>query len=222
MSYTKQLISDLREAGLVDGFGNRLYPNLSGAGDRQPTQGANGDRVNPSDVLGNERYARERSKTVNEMPVALQYTGRAYFNHPGWKKYYKRVIVDLGAEKDAPVEDGERVQRYLTNNGYRRMYLKRGKGSAVDFVEIWMHERYVGAGGQPGDFEAESLAQLREYIAMAVAKRDEPEEDTVAPELPEQEVTTQPDHMSFDAAVDTLANFVGTLITEQAIAGWLA
>ena len=155
---------------------------------------------------------------MNEMPVALQYTGRAYFNHPGWKKYYKRVIVDLGAEKDAPVEDGEKVQRYLTNNGYRRMYLKRGKGSAVDFVEIWMHERYVGAGGQPGDFEAESLAQLREYIAMAVAKRDE---DTVEPET-EDVPTSQPDHMSFDAAVDTLANFVGNLITQQAVAGWLA
>ena len=217
MSRTDEYINELYEAGLVDRFGNRLYPDLHHHGDRQPVQGWAGTRINPSDVLGNERYARERSKIVNEMPVALQYTGRAYFNHPGWKKYYKRVIVDLGAEKDAPVEDGEKVQRYLTNNGYRRMYLKRGKGSAVDFTEIWMHERYVGAGGQPGDFEAESLAQLREYIAMAVAKRDE---DTVEPET--EDVPTSQPESNFDHAVDVLANFVGGLATSMILAGYAA
>ena len=219
MSYTKQLISDLREAGLVDGFGNRLYPNLSGAGDRQPTQGANGDRVNPSDVLGELRF-QERKATMNEQPVALWYKGRAYHNHPGWKRYYKEVALDNGDYKPAPIEDGLKVQNWLTSHGYRKMWQGPMQGAAPDFHECWMHIRYAGEPNNPDRFQPKSTAELREYIDLAVASNNEPE--TVVPELPEQEVTTQPDHMSFDAAVDTLANFVGTLITEQAIAGWLA
>ena len=225
MSYTKQWINDLREAGLVDGFGNRLYPDLSGAGDRQPTQGASGTRVNPSDVLGNERFLERRTTMNEKQPVALWYRGRCYHKHPGWRYLYKEVSRDGDKDyKPAPVEDGEKVQRWLVAHGYRVIYQKKGNGSATDFAQCWMHERYAGSGEEPGDFHPESLAQLREYIALAVAKRDEPEEDTVAPELPEQEVTVQPEpeRMDFDTAVDTLAAFIGDLVTASAVAGWLA
>ena len=219
MSYTKQWINDLREAGLVDQFGNRLSPGPYHAGDRQPVQGANGDRVNPSDVLGELRF-QERKATMNEQPVALWYKGRAYHNHPGWKRYYKEVALDNGDYKPAPIEDGLKVQNWLTSHGYRKMWQGPMQGAAPDFHECWMHIRYAGEPNNPDRFQPKSTAELREYIDLAVASNNEPE--TVVPELPEQEVTTQPDHMSFDAAVDTLANFVGTLITEQAIAGWLA
>ena len=224
MSYTDQYINDLHEAGLVDRFGNRLYPDLSHAGDRQPMQGCMGTRVNPSDVLGNEGFIERRTK-MNEQPVALWYRGRCYHKHPGWQYLYKEVSKDGDKDyKPAPVEDGEKVQRWLVAHGYRVIYQKKGNGSATDFVQCWMHERYAGSGEEPGDFHPESLAQLREYIALAVAKRDEPEEDTVAPELPEQEATVQPEpeRMDFDTAVDTLASFVGNLVTASAVAGWLA
>ena len=161
---------------------------------------------------------------MNEQPVALWYKGRAYHNHPGWKRYYKEVALDNGDYKPAPVEDGEKVQRWLVAHGYRVIYQKKGNGSATDFVQCWMHERYAGSGEEPGDFHPESLAQLREYIALAVAKRDEPEEDTVAPELPTEEATVQPEpeHMPFDTAVDKIAAFVSNLVTASALAGWLA
>ena len=226
MSRTDEYINQLYEAGLVDRFGNRLYPDLHHHGDRQPVQGANGDRINPSDVLGQERFLERRAAKMDEkQPVALWYRGRCYHKHPGWRYLYKEVSRDGDKDyKPAPVEDGEKVQRWLVAHGYRVIYQKKGNGSATDFVQCWMHERYAGSGEEPGDFHPESLAQLREYIALAVAKRDEPEEDTVAPELPEQEATVQPEpeHMPFDTAVDKIAAFVGNLVTASAMAGWLA
>ena len=215
MSRTDEYINQLYEAGLVDRFGNRLYPDLHHHGDRQPVQGANGDRVNPSDVLGELRF-QERKATMNEQPVALWYKGRAYHSHPGWRRYYKEVAIDNGDYKKAPVENDQKVMRWLTNHGYRKIWQGPMKGEDCDFAECWMHVRYCGEPDNPDRFQPKSTAELREYIDLAVAP------ETVVPELPEQEVTTQPDHMSFDAAVDTLANFVGTLITDQAIAGWLA
>ena len=215
MSYTKQLIGDLREAGLVDGFGNRLYPNLSGAGDRQPTQGANGDRVNPSDVLGELRF-QERKATMNEQPVALWYKGRAYHSHPGWRRYYKEVAIDNGDYKKAPVENDQKVMRWLTNHGYRKIWQGPMKGEDCDFAECWMHVRYSGDGSDPQDFHPKSTAEIREYISLAL-KTDEPE--TVAPELPTEEATVQPDHV--ESIVDKVAGWIGIYFDAKQ-AGWLA
>ena len=214
MSYTKQLISDLREAGLVDGFGNRLYPNLSGAGDRQPTQGANGDRVNPSDVLGELRF-QERKATMNEQPVALWYKGRAYHSHPGWRRYYKEVAIDNGDYKKAPVENDQKVMRWLTNHGYRKIWQGPMKGEDCDFAECWMHVRYCGEPDNPDRFQPKSTAELREYIDLAVAP------ETVAPELPEQEDTVQPEPEEDSSIVDKIAGWIGIYFDARE-AGWLA
>ena len=214
MSYTKQLIGDLREAGLVDGFGNRLYPNLSGAGDRQPTQGANGDRVNPSDVLGELRF-QERKATMNEQPVALWYKGRAYHSHPGWRRYYKEVAIDNGDYKKAPVENDQKVMRWLTNHGYRKIWQGPMKGEDCDFAECWMHVRYCGEPDNPDRFQPKSTAELREYIDLAVAP------ETVAPELPEQEDTVQPEPEEDSSIVDKIAGWIGIYFDARE-AGWLA
>ena len=221
MSRTDEYINQLYEAGLVDRFGNRLYPDLHHHGDRQPVQGANGDRINPSDVLGQERFLERRAAKMDEkQPVALWYRGRCYHKHPGWRYLYKEVSRDGDKDyKPAPVEDGEKVQHWLVAHGYRVIYQKKGNGSATDFVQCWMHERYAGSGEEPGDFHPESLAQLREYIALAVAKRDEPEEDTVAPELPTEEATVQPDHV--ESIVDKVAGWIGIYFDAKQ-AGWLA
>ena len=214
MSRTDEYINQLYEAGMVDRFGNRLYPNLSGAGDRQPTQGANGDRVNPSDVLGELRF-QERKATMNEQPVALWYKGRAYHSHPGWRRYYKEVAIDNGDYKKAPVENDQKVMRWLTNHGYRKIWQGPMKGEDCDFAECWMHVRYCGEPDNPDRFQPKSTAELREYIDLAVAP------ETVAPELPEQEDTVQPEPEEDSSIVDKIAGWIGIYFDARE-AGWLA
>ena len=158
---------------------------------------------------------------MNNKPVALWYKGVTYHNNPGQKHLYREVSRDGDDNwKTAPVEDGSKVQRWLTNNGYRIVYQKkmRGSGWRWDFTQCWMHERYAGSGEEPGDFHPEGIAQLREYIALAVARNNEPKEDTVEPELPVEDAAAHPDYV--ESVVDKIANWVGVYFTARE-AGWI-
>lgn len=218
MSYTDQYINDLREAGLVTMDGTRLVqelPNWS-YGDRQPVQGANGDRINPSDVLGQERFLERRAAKMDEKPVAFWFKGDARYAHPGWAYCYNEVAENNGEYRATTKKDGKAIQKWLVGNGYRKLYSWKGNGEITTFRECWMHVRYSGDGSDPQDFHPKSTAEIREYISLAL-KTDEPE--TVAPELPTEEATVQPDHV--ESIVDKVAGWIGIYFDAKQ-AGWLA
>ena len=216
MSRTDEYINQLYEAGLVDRFGNRLYPDLHHHGDRQPVQGANGDRINPSDVLGQERFLERRAAKMDEKPVAFWFKGDARYAHPGWAYCYNEVAENNGEYRATTKKDGKAIQKWLVGNGYRKLYSWKGNGEITTFRECWMHVRYSGDGSDPQDFHPKSTAEIREYISLAL-KTDEPE--TVAPELPTEEATVQPDHV--ESIVDKVAGWIGIYFDAKQ-AGWLA
>lgn len=216
MSATTRFVGELREAGVVDAMGERQMPNY-GAGDRQPVQGASGTRVNPGDVLGNERFLERRSVMEDNRPVAFWFKGVTRWSHPGYAYCYEEVAENNGEYRENKMKDGRNAQRWLTNHGYRIVYRSPVKGERCDITECWGHVRYFGEPDNPDRFIAKSTAELREYIALAVASNNEPE--TVAPELPVEEATVQPDHV--ESIVDKIANWVGVYFTAKE-AGWLA
>ena len=216
MSRTDEYINQLYEAGMVDRFGNRLYPDLHHHGDRQPVQGANGDRINPSDVLGQERFLERRAAKMDEKPVAFWFKGDARYAHPGWAYCYNEVAENNGEYRATTKKDGKAIQKWLVGNGYRKLYSWKGNGEITTFRECWMHVRYSGDGSDPQDFHPKSTAEIREYISLAL-KTDEPE--TVAPELPTEEATVQPDHV--ESIVDKVAGWIGIYFDAKQ-AGWLA
>lgn len=184
MSATSRLVEAGREAGILDETGaltgRALYRDT-------PVIGANGTRVNPADVRATLDQL-ERGKTTMNSPVALWYKGRAYHSHPGWKRYYKEVALDNGDYKPAPVEGGNKVMRWLTSHGYRKLWQGPMKGEDCDFAECWMHVKYAGDGSDPQDFHPKSAAEIREYIALALKTDDD------APSLEKFDAHVQNEH----------------------------